>query len=61
MLRVESENVAASEIETMIMQIDPVTGCTVIREVIIRDYMPRSTLDKISKVDLRGQPPAIKT
>ena len=36
LLRVESENVAASEIETMIMQIDPVTGCTVIGQ---KDFM----------------------
>ena len=33
----------------------------VIREVIVLDDMPRSNLDKISKVDLRGRLPAIYT
>jgi carnitine-CoA ligase len=103
-LRVGSENVAASEIETVIMETGWVTECAVIgqehfmlddgtvsfviptdgapsdlrdqiitvsaekladyevtREVIILDDMPRTTLDKISKVDLRGRLPAIET
>ena len=104
MLRVGSENVVASENETVIMETGCVTECAVIgqkhfmldevpvafviptngapsdlrdqiitvcaekladykdiREVIILDDMPWSTLDKISKVDLRGRLPAIET
>ena len=62
MLRVGSENVAASEIETVIMETGWVAECAVIgQKHFMLDDMPRTTLDKISKVDLRGRLPAIET
>ena len=56
-LRVGSENVAASKNKTVIMETGWATECA----VIILDDMPRSPLDKISKVDLCGRLPAIET
>jgi len=61
MLRVGSENVAASEIETVIMETGWVTECAVIgQKHFMLDDMPRTILDKISKVDLRGRLTAIE-
>ncbi len=103
MLRVGSENVAASEIETVIMETGWAAECAVVgqkhhmldevpvafvipagdapedlgeriiavcrdkladfkvvRDVITVDEMPRATLDKVSKTDLRDRLPAIK-
>jgi len=61
--RFPEHNGAPSDLRDQIITVcaEKLADYKVIREVIILDDMPRSILDKILKVDLRGYLPAIET